>query len=404
MDTEQSISKYIKVLEKTPPERWWKIFVIAILVLLFIFILLNGVNILPNRDYSRLNGPITEHNAITGQAIQLYPEGGITTKVILTATHKDVITPTIGLCLSSIPARSLMVNSHASNSGIPSSLFLPLNSVLISSSNGLEPLTVQNPNQVLTFDGESIVWGPIVDHLPNIPAGHLFVGNSEGEAVSTAVTGDFTLSPSGMATITNNAITTNKILDGNVTVSKIIQGDVGQVLTSASSSTSIWKYPQNDLATNKNFATSGSNQNNVVVFPTHTYNLTDVMTLNGQVSEFEAFGQSIADANPVQIGIQLVGSNVTSNYMVSVPSNNFQWKLSASVIRLPPNGTNVGIVNIVLYEGTNSHCHSSEIENLNWNSNVSVNIICQTTSETTVESAITCRFSSADFMRPAVIR
>lgn len=53
---------------------------------------------------------------------------------------------------------------------------------------------------------------------------HIFVGNAAGVATDVAMSGDATIAASGAVTIANDAITTAKILDANVTLAKLAAG------------------------------------------------------------------------------------------------------------------------------------------------------------------------------------
>src|ERR1044071_9025501 len=63
------------------------------------------------------------------------------------------------------------------------------------------------------------------DLLQNaLASGHLFVGNGSNIATDVAASGDLTLANTGAFTIANNAVTTAKILDANVTLAKLAAG------------------------------------------------------------------------------------------------------------------------------------------------------------------------------------
>jgi hypothetical protein len=53
---------------------------------------------------------------------------------------------------------------------------------------------------------------------------HIFVGNSSNVATDVAMSGDATIANTGAVTIANNAITTVKIADANVTLAKLAAG------------------------------------------------------------------------------------------------------------------------------------------------------------------------------------
>lgn len=78
-----------------------------------------------------------------------------------------------------------------------------------------------------------------------LASGHIFVGNAGGVATDVAMSGDATMANTGALTIANNAVTTDKILDANVTLSKLAPGIapagvikfMGQVTTNGGNAT-----------------------------------------------------------------------------------------------------------------------------------------------------------------------
>jgi len=57
-----------------------------------------------------------------------------------------------------------------------------------------------------------------------LASGDIFVGNASNIATAVAMSGDATISNTGAVTIANNAITTAKILNANVTLAKLATG------------------------------------------------------------------------------------------------------------------------------------------------------------------------------------
>lgn len=57
-----------------------------------------------------------------------------------------------------------------------------------------------------------------------LSSGNIFVGNNSNVATGVAMSGDATMANTGALTIANNAITTAKILNANVTLSKLATG------------------------------------------------------------------------------------------------------------------------------------------------------------------------------------
>lgn len=73
-----------------------------------------------------------------------------------------------------------------------------------------------------TIVNADIATGTIaLNKLVNLPSTQIIVGNGSNIPTAVTMSGDATLSNAGALTIANNAVTTVKILDGNVTGSKI---------------------------------------------------------------------------------------------------------------------------------------------------------------------------------------
>lgn len=72
-------------------------------------------------------------------------------------------------------------------------------------------------------------WKPIGSRLD---ASKIFVGNSDGFALARTISGDANIDSLGVITITSNAITSSKILDGNITAAKLnnMSASNGQIL------------------------------------------------------------------------------------------------------------------------------------------------------------------------------
>lgn len=80
--------------------------------------------------------------------------------------------------------------------------------------------------QVVKFDGTTAVWGDetVSPGEISLTNAHLLVGNGSNIAADVAVSGDLTLANTGAFTIANNAVTTAKILNANVTLGKLSAG------------------------------------------------------------------------------------------------------------------------------------------------------------------------------------
>lgn len=80
--------------------------------------------------------------------------------------------------------------------------------------------------QVIKFDGTNVVWGneAVAPGEISLANTHILVGNASNIAADVALSGDATISNTGALTIANDAITTAKILNANVTLAKLSSG------------------------------------------------------------------------------------------------------------------------------------------------------------------------------------
>ena len=70
-----------------------------------------------------------------------------------------------------------------------------------------------------------------VDNITTLADGTIYLGDVANAAQEVALSGDVTMTNAGVVTIANNAVTTAKILDDNVTLAKLVNGGNNQVLT-----------------------------------------------------------------------------------------------------------------------------------------------------------------------------
>ena len=80
--------------------------------------------------------------------------------------------------------------------------------------------------QVVKFDGTTAVWGDETVSPGEIALAnsHILVGNASNIAADVSLSGDATISNTGALTIANDAVTTAKILNSNVTLAKLASG------------------------------------------------------------------------------------------------------------------------------------------------------------------------------------
>lgn len=80
--------------------------------------------------------------------------------------------------------------------------------------------------QAPIYNGTSVAWATpaVAPGSITLTDAHILVGNALNDATDVAVSGDLTLANTGAFTIANDAITTVKILNANVTLAKLAAG------------------------------------------------------------------------------------------------------------------------------------------------------------------------------------
>ena len=83
-----------------------------------------------------------------------------------------------------------------------------------------------NAGEILKFDGTSWVFELDNSLDETLADGSIFIGNATNIATAQTMSGDVTITNTGVTTIANNAVTTAKIADANVTTAKIADKNV----------------------------------------------------------------------------------------------------------------------------------------------------------------------------------
>ena len=94
--------------------------------------------------------------------------------------------------------------------------------------NALAPSQTGNSGKVLSTDGTNTSWASVL--TTTLTSGNIIVGNVSNVATSVALSGDATISNTGVLTIANNAITTAKINNAAVTYAKLQNESTGTLL------------------------------------------------------------------------------------------------------------------------------------------------------------------------------
>lgn len=177
-----------------------------------------------------------------------------------------------------------------------------------------------------------------------LTSGNIFLGNGSNVAASVTPSGDWTMTNAGVSTIANNAITTVKILNSNVTYGKIQNATqqallgapaagayqeitlgtnlsiTGGVLNATTAGAQTLTYTQN--ATNNNLAISGGNSQNFLAATSSLAGLLDtarakyIDSLKNGLKTFSIFthngiGQTGGDS--LQLGLTPFDQNTTLN-------------------------------------------------------------------------------------------
>ncbi|MGW9685544.1 hypothetical protein, partial [Flagellimonas sp. 2504JD1-5] len=174
-------------------------------------------------------------------------------------------------------------------------------------------------NRVLTTDGAG---DPQWEDRANFASSALnnaqiFVGDATNTAAGVTMSGDATIDNAGAVTIANDAVTTVKILDGDVTPAKIEPSATnGQVLTTVAGA-AVWQSPYHAIG-KVNSATAANISG---------ASITSIGTGNYQVN-FSASASSIDYV--IQLSVLNAGANGYSIEVVTQTANNFTVQISDS--------------------------------------------------------------------------
>lgn len=113
---------------------------------------------------------------------------------------------------------------------------------VLDGANGVTSVGLGN-NKLLSTNATGIVtWIDKSTFLSNsLNSGRIWVGDAANTAQPVALTGDVSISNTGVTTIAANSITTTKILNSNVTLAKLADGGANQVLTTNAAGKPQWE-------------------------------------------------------------------------------------------------------------------------------------------------------------------
>ncbi|MGK5091237.1 tail fiber domain-containing protein, partial [Deltaproteobacteria bacterium TL4] len=194
-----------------------------------------------------------------------------------------------------------------------------------------------------TIDNTDISSSAAIGHskLASITSGQILVGNSSNVPTAVAVSGDATLANTGALTIANNAVTTAKIADSNVTGAKL-SADARHTRTiDATAKTSAYTISASDGTVLVDTSSSGSF---TVTLPTASGiagRAYTVKLVNGTDMILDGNGSETIDGSTTKILSTTYGANT-----VEVISDGSNWRSIAQV------GMDSGSI-------TNSHISSS---------------------------------------------
>ena len=252
-------------------------------------------------------------------------------------------------------------------------------------------------------------------------AGHLLIGDEKGKGVPRTVSGAISLSSCGVTTMNAGVVTSEHIANNNVTPEKLAPADVvGKIVVVQEGlgnlKAATWAFPQNDIQvsvvteTLSNYEPEPPPEPPIpvqFVFEKHQYQVD--LDEDGHSAVMEAFG--VVEGEGCKVGVQIAPSNVVSeSFDVGEATSN--WKLTATVTRLPKKTTTTGqdnntLVTLSLHDGQTSVYKAVRDVFVDYDDSkpvvLSLSWEAKTGTEQQPTTTITCYYSSLDTQRPATV-
>jgi hypothetical protein len=370
------------------------------IVVLTIFVILNGANVFPTYDYSRLDPThiFQTPNSIDAQAIRLSGVGGLQ-HVEIGGDSNKTEEPIFGLSLNPLPPRSLFGNASPQKESVPEAIELPKNSILVSGDHGLQALKAEESggDQMLYFDGSTILWKAVDVDLNALPSAHIHVGNEENKAVAVKLTGALTLDSSGLSHLGRNAISEEHIVYQTIHPNKLVPGENDDILKTLGT-TVVWAKPlrQSFASVVLEYQPRSLDE---IYFSDHLYPFGfDTMRTNGTSMVLQSFGTGTAvttgSFNSVSIGgflqIGLVWNYMTLVIPLATAIAPFDWNVNMTLVRID---SSTLLVDTLVSWGSETRHKQETHTGLNWSDELKAGFSCQVFDASHFDSVL-CRYSS----------
>ena len=364
-------------------DQLWKVVLSLLVLLLTLFLILNGANVVPHRDFSWEAHARSARNSVEGVAVQIAPGAG------LSQTAE-------GLSLAAVPPTTVLCSGSAS--ALPVPLDMPSPSILVGGDQAILAVGPTQKDQMVHFDGQTVQWKIRTVELDDLDDGTTLVGSLALVPLPQLLSGDLVLDRLGVSTLSTGVVSSHSVADRSVTLPKILSGALQTILTTGAAGLVAWSQDTSTLTTNTVDGVGPGTLSSRETIGTHAYQLAGAFAVNGQEVQLSASGSTVSGGS-TSVGVDLTTTSVASTGVVGL-TGSYEWHLECSLQRLTATvGALYTTVTTVASGTTESLLSVATISSVDWDASTLLAIVG---ADTTKINSVTCRVSTLTRTVPRV--